>query len=212
MSEPPLPVFDDDISFLVTLTVMLAAMSGFHLYFTAQVCDNVARGLTIFRGHRSFESLRREYGHNFNRAYRMNYTAFNNLLMILLPHLIFGSGRTWAPNGIIPPELRLASALWYFAGKSALDIIFSHHMSHTEVYNSIWMVVDAVNATQSFDIQYPKSHHEQKRISREFISRSKAGFSNCAGCIDGILIWMEKPSEMDCKESGVGLWQVLLWS
>jgi len=133
----------------------------------------------------------------------MNYTAFNNLLMILLPHLILGSGRTWAPNGVIPPELRLALALRYFAGGSALDIMISHHMLHTEVYNSVWMVVDAVNATQSFDIEYPKSHRHQQRIARDFISCSKAGFSNCAGCIDGLLIWMEKPSEMDCKESGV---------
>ena len=34
--------------------------------------------------------------------------------------------------------------------------------------------------------------------------RNKAGFSNCCAAIDGMLIWIERPSERDCIEAGCG--------
>ena len=37
----------------------------------------------------------------------------------------------------------------------------------------------------------------------EFIGWSQAGFNNCVGCIDGMLLWMEKPSKQQCAEAGV---------
>jgi hypothetical protein len=46
-----------------------------------------------------------------------------------------------------------------------------------------------------FYIEYPKSLIEQKAIAKGFEEKSDIGFSNCAGCIDGILIWTHKPSE-----------------
>ncbi len=35
------------------------------------------------------------------------------------------------------------------------------------------------------------------------------GFSNSAGCIDGLLIWTHKPSEKDKKKAGVGIKKIL---
>ena len=33
--------------------------------------------------------------------------------------------------------------------------------------------------------------------------RSKAGFSNCVGCIDELLSWTEKPRRKECEHKGV---------
>jgi hypothetical protein len=46
----------------------------------------------------------------------------------------------------------------------------------------IWVVVEAVNKVPSLE-----------QIAKEFKEKSMAGFDNCAGCIDVILIWIHKP-------------------
>ncbi len=38
----------------------------------------------------------------------------------------------------------------------------------------------------------------------EFAAVSGVGFPNCAGCIDGLLIWIERPSDKEAKRSGLG--------
>jgi len=64
--------------------------------------------------------------------------------------------------------------------------------------------VEAVNQLHEFHIEYPKSATEQKKIAKAFEENSEVGFSNCAGCIDGILIWTHKPTEKDAAKAGVG--------
>ena len=36
-------------------------------------------------------------------------------------------------------------------------------------------------------------------IAKEFQKDSKAGFNNCVGCIDGLLIWISKQSKHECE-------------
>ena len=50
---------------------------------------------------------------------------------------------------------------------------------------------------------FPKSQGDCKELATEFIGQSQAGFNNCVGCIDGMLLWMEKPSKQQCTEAGV---------
>ena len=38
---------------------------------------------------------------------------------------------------------------------------------------------------------------------------SAVEFENCAGAIDGILIWIHKPSEKDAESSGIGMQKLL---
>ena len=61
-----------------------------------------------------------------------------------------------------------------------------HH--HTELFESVWYVADAVNKT--FDIKYPRNHEEQKKIGADFKAVSVFDFDVCAGAINGILIWI----------------------
>ena len=49
---------------------------------------------------------------------------------------------------------------------------------------------------------FPESQGGCEELATEFIGQSQAGFSNCVGCIDGMLLWMEKPSKQQCTEAG----------
>jgi hypothetical protein len=66
--------------------------------------------------------------------------------------------------------------------------------SHALVFESIWMVVEAVNESEQMKITYSSDVEEQKKIARGFPDASRVKLDCCAGAIDGILIWMHKPS------------------
>ncbi len=42
------------------------------------------------------------------------------------------------------------------------------------------------------------------KIADKFEKASKVNFNNCAGAINGILIWMLKPSKEDANDAGCG--------
>ena len=77
-------------------------------------------------------------------------------------------------------------------------------ISHTDVFSSVWSVVDAVNQVKEFFIVYPEDHDKQKQIAAEFQAVSQAGFTTCAGAVDGILIWIHKPTQTEAQKCGVG--------
>ena len=95
----------------------------------------------------------------------------------------------------------MSAALRYFAGGRPDDISISHGISHSEVFTSIWRVVDAVNSCDKLTFKYPTDHAKQKDVAAGFARKSKAGFKNCSGAIDCMLIWIEKPSEKSCRIS-----------
>ena len=68
-----------------------------------------------------------------------------------------------------------------------MDIALVHGISHTEVFNSAWRVVDTVNKCPELDIKFPTNFTEQRKIAQGFQKRSKPGFTCCAGAIDGML-------------------------
>jgi hypothetical protein len=107
------------------------------------------------------------------------------------------------PNGPISTSVRLACALWYFAGGSSFDIMSKYGIGHSEVMESVWYVVEAVNKLDEFKIEYPESADAQEKIAREFQAVSKANIDICAGAIVGILIWPAKPTLKQAKLSEV---------
>ena len=106
-------------------------------------------------------------------------------------------------NGWITTEIHLACALRYFAGGSYLDIMLSHGIGKTDLYRSIWAVVHATNACTTLQFSFPTTSAQCESIASEFSCRSKAGFRNHIGCIDGMLVWTENPSKKQCMEVGV---------
>lgn len=167
------------------------------------------------RKRKTVRELFQELGPNYTRrAYRMEERAFWKLLL-LLSHTINvstdepkpGSSKTnsnGAKNGLIRPSIRLSAAIRYFAGGRPDDIALSHGISHSEVFRSVWKVVDAIHKCKELDIKFPSSYEAQLEIARGFAFKSKPRFSCCVGAIDGILIWCEKPNQPSCDEARCG--------
>ena len=106
-------------------------------------------------------------------------------------------------NGPSETSIWLACAICYFAGGSVYDLMIKYGISNSAVYDSIWAVVDAVNLLPEFFIQYPDDCNRQKAVAAAFQTASTVRFDSCAGAIDGILIWMTKPTNPHCAEAGV---------
>lgn len=156
----------------------------------------------------------------FRRAFRMTLDSFWRLHAILLPHICTAlsknskyeckGGRVGGnyslppiPNGPISPSARLGASIRYFAGGCPYDIVYMFGISYSEVMTSVWIVVEAINTCPQFDIFYPETLEEQRQIAAGFQAASTPGIRNCAGAIDGVLIWMLKPSQREAQEAGV---------
>jgi hypothetical protein len=155
----------------------------------------------------------------FRRAYRMKFSSFKKLAGILKDTIIEKSGKTsstkhprYVPNGPITHETRLACALRYSAGASPYDLMTTFGIGHTDTMESFWYVVDAINEHPDFDISFPTNHDEQHAVAAEFKNISDAGFDCCVGAIDGILIWIHRPSESECDDAGVNSGIFFVWS
>ena len=160
-------------------------------------------------------SLHNEYGNLFEHAYQMDYSSFQGLHDLLkdgIVEYIQGNGSSpnnsgnnsfFVRNGNISIEIPLACALCYFAGGSYRDITMSHAIGVTDFYLSIWAVMDATNWCPLLKFKFPTTISECQAISSEFSVQSKAGFNNCIGCIDSLLIWLEKPLKKECEQVGV---------
>ena len=135
-------------------------------------------------------------------AFQKLYKILQNGIMEYLAQKSTGES-FYVPNGPIDCQVRLAMALRYFAGGSYLDILMSHGVGKTDFYNSVWAVVHAVNNEDELMLQFPQTVDECTATANEFAARSKASFNNCVGCIDGVLLWIEKPRKKECATVGV---------
>lgn len=164
--------------------------------------------ITIKRQRKDMNELFHEVGPAvFRKMYRMTMANFYNLCGLLEPQLVPKN----APySGILPSEpisntARLSMALRFFAGGSKFDIAETHEVHPNEVYKSVWRVVDAIHLCPALDITYPTKHDDQYAVAQGFAKQSGCGMDNCAGCIDGMLVWTNKeiPKE-DLKDLGHG--------
>ena len=56
----------------------------------------------------------------------------------------------------------------YFAGGSTYDLVSTYGISQTDVMDSVWKVVVAVNNHSEFQISYPLLVEEQEKIVAGF--------------------------------------------
>ena len=134
----------------------------------------------------------------FRRMYRMKKDAFVDLLAILESSWEGPLGkrkRGATPNGDITRAARLSMALRFCAGGDKFDIAFAHGVNENEVYKSVWIVVDAIHQCEALDIKFPEDKESQEEIALGFKEKSACDFSNCAACVDGMLVWTNKPTE-----------------
>lgn len=155
---------------------------------------------TVKRKRRDIEELFSELTDDgFRRMFRMRRDSFWKLYDIIEPNMPNPRKRKRGktPNGPIPTANRLAMALRYFCGGCPFDIGMAHGVNSNEVLKSAWMVVDAVNMTQGMNIKFPATHEEQMNVALGFKAKSRIGLSNCVGAVDGLLIWIHKPTKRD---------------
>ena len=140
------------------------------------------------------------------RAYRITEASFWKLFHLIKPHMPHKNKRKrgCTPNGDIDYSARLSMALRWFAGGDAIDIMQTHGVSNAEVYRSVWMVVDAINACPELQIRFPRDYTAQQELARAFKRKSFPEFDNCVGCIDGMLVWINKPSKPTLRDAGLG--------
>lgn len=108
------------------------------------------------------------------------------------------------PNGVVTKEARLSMAIRYFAGGDPLDIADIHGVSPIEVVRSVWDVVDAIHLSPELKITFPETWEEQTETMLGFKSKSRIGIDCCFGAIDGMLVWMNKPTVHDQLALGFG--------
>ena len=165
----------------------------------------------IERRRRKVVDIFRELGPSYSkRAYRMSEESFFNLHKLLHKHLtipVDKDKKNWkrgSPNGIITSTVRLSIAIRYFAGGRPEDIALVHGVSHSEVFRSVWRVVDAVLTCEELAYSFPTDHANQYKIAAGFAKKSQPGFQICCGAIDGMLLWTERFSEDECAKAGCG--------
>ena len=98
----------------------------------------------------------------FRQAYHMSYASFNKLAHKLQPFMKQCDFSNAVHNGPIHHYIWVACGICYFAGGSPYDLAMTFGIGVTEVYESVWDVVDAVNKHPEFAIRYPDSHDEQQ--------------------------------------------------
>ena len=155
---------------------------------------------------RTIQSLHQEYGFLFSRAYQMNYKGFmalHDLLQQGIREYITNnnnctnytspnnesSSSFHVHNGHISSEIHSAVALRYFTGG---------HICITWNQKNRCLSICLGSCTCN-----KMTIEKCKAMADEFSFRSKAGFDNCVGCIDGMLLWTEKTFCKECERVGV---------
>ena len=139
------------------------------------------------------------------RAIRMTEDSFWKLVDILFKGDMHNDRkRGIAVGGDLSNPCKLYIGLRMFAGASVYDlaVIFGVHLA--TIYRSLWYIVDIINDTSTIGIKFPDTLVEQEKIAEGFKKKSWVGFDNCVGCIDGMLVWIDKPTKNSLMETKVG--------
>ena len=107
-------------------------------------------------------------------------------------------------NGEIRLCARLSMAIRWFVGGDRYDISQNHGVSTNEVMKSVWTIVDLVKMCEQIKINFPSIHADQEKVADGFKKKSWVEFDNCEGCVNGMLVWITKPSNHVIKDCNIG--------
>ena len=175
-----------------------------------------ATGLCIGGGQGPCGRKRRELAHfswedhllrlteaEFKLRYRLNFDSFMDLLHILRADLVVSNEKQarFAKWGqLVMPEVKLAMALRFLAGGSPLDLKLIYHVSTSFVYDSIWLVVDAVN--KKLKMEFPLNDTDKlATLEAEWRARARCpGWVGQIGALDGVHFPMKAPTSTDVPD------------
>ena len=66
--------------------------------------------------------------------------------------------------------------------------MISHGVGYSDVYHSVWEIVDTINLCDNLKIYFSTSHEEQRELAVGMSSKFWLNVDNYMGCVDGILI------------------------
>ena len=81
--------------------------------------------------------------------------------------------------------------------------MLTHGVSCRSVFISVWGVINCVNNNPKLAFNFP-TFEQQKEIASGYQKMSGANFDNVIGAIDGILIWILKPTLTECLKAKCG--------
>ena len=199
----------DDIMHMAFLAILLEEEEMAAVMASERGSKAGKRNLPRVR--KSLNAMMTELGTYVRRAYRMTLQAFLELHDIIAPAFLAklwtsssDSDPTGPNGGFICTKLRLSAAIRFFAGAEVWDLMSSHGIGRSTIYDSIWKVVDSVN--ESTDLSFNENNSpfptmsEQEEIAAGFGEKSQAGFTNVVGAIDGMLVWTVCPPLKWCRE------------
>ena len=131
----------------------------------------------------------------------MSYNSFIKLANMIQPKMQKRNPYMSKLNGAITNKVRLGCSLRYFAGGSSYNIASMFGNSVSIIYKSVWEVAGTLKNTLDLDISCLLSFQKQKNIANGFKKKLSAMIDCCNGAIDGILIWIHKPTDKFCKEA-----------
>ena len=102
-------------------------------------------------------------------------------------------------------------ALRWMAGGDKYDIAPNHGVHPNEVMKSVWEVCDAVNSCDRLAIKFPDTYEKQSEIAAGFKRKSRANFDSCVGCVDCMLVWMDKPDKNSLASTNLGAKKFEIW-
>ena len=111
----------------------------------------------------------------FKRSYHFSPHEIENLIQCICPHVVISTGKSTAPNGIIPLETKVLAMIRFFAGGSAYDIFPLFGIGHTSLFRCVWTVVHAINETPDMRIDFLHEHSKQCKIARGFKKKALLG-------------------------------------
>ena len=122
--------------------------------------------------------------------------SFMDLLHILRADLVVSNEKQarFAKWGqLVMPEVKLAIALRFLAGGSPLDLKLIYHVSTSFVYDSIWLVVDAVNKNLKMELPLDDTD-KLATLEAEWRARARCpGWVGQIGALDGVHFPMKAP-------------------
>ena len=188
---------NDRFSHLATLVIVLDEEEVEHLG-SKLGCKNTPRV------RKSVEKMILELGISARKALRMDPNVFYHLHDVLEAGIAAkfcsrkagdATGGQLAPNGLVSTKLRLSCAMRCFAGAAVYDLILTHGMGRSTIYQSIWGIVDVINQSDDLALNadsapFP-SIAEQEDIAAGFLEKSRVGFDNVIGAIDALLVTID---------------------
>eukprot|EP00903_Cladosiphon_okamuranus_P014793 g13704.t1 len=136
--------------------------------------------------------------------YRMPRATFDKLADLLAPLLTknahFAELRTL--NGCISHKIRLAIGLRILADGSYFDAAEMFGVALPTVYETLWLLIDAINSTQEIGpFFFPQSEVDCRGHAAQFKRQStNEVLDSCVACVDGLFVKTHAPSPSDTAD------------